>query len=81
MAQAVLQVKHWGNSLGVRLPAAIAKRLNLHANQQVKLSVEADSIVITPIKEALSDKLARFDPERHGGEVMTATHALGAERI
>jgi hypothetical protein len=48
---------------------------------QVKLSVEADSIVITPIKEALSDKLARFDPERHCGKVMTATHTLGAERI
>jgi antitoxin MazE len=64
MAQAVLQVKHWGNSLGVRLPTATAKPHNLHANQQVKLSVEADSIIITPIKEALSDKLAHFDPER-----------------
>jgi antitoxin MazE len=65
MAQAVLQVKHWGNSLGVRLHAAMAKPHNLHANHQVKLSVDADSIIITPIKEALSDKLARFDPERY----------------
>jgi antitoxin MazE len=81
MAQAVLQIKHWGNSLGVRLPAAIAKLLNLHANQQVKLSVEADSIIITPVKESLNDKLARFNPERHGGEVMTSASALGAERI
>ena len=81
MAQAVLQVKHWGNSLGVRLPTAIAKLLHLHANQQVKLSVEADSIIITPIKESLNDKLARFNPQRHGGEVMISTNALGAERI
>lgn len=76
MAQAVLQVKHWGNSLGARLPTAIAKLLNLHANQQVKLSTETDSIIITPIKEALTEKLAHFDPERHGGEVMSATHSI-----
>jgi antitoxin MazE len=67
MAQAILQVKHWGNSLGVRLPSAIAKLLHLHANQQVKLTVEADRLIIAPIKESLSDKLTRFDAERHGG--------------
>lgn len=54
MAQAVLQLKHWGNSLGVSLPAAMAKLFNLHANQRVKLSVEADRIIITTIKGAIS---------------------------
>jgi len=81
MAQAILQVKHWGNSLGVRLPSAIAKLLDLHANQEVKLTVEADRIVISPIKESLSDKLARFDVERHGGEAMVTQSSLGAERF
>ena len=29
----VLTLKHWGNSLGVRLPAAIARAARLHADQ------------------------------------------------
>lgn len=81
MTQATLKVKHWGNSLGVRLPSAIAKLLHIHANQQMKLTVEDDRIIIAPIKETLDDKLARFDQQRHGGEVMTPKDSLGAERF
>lgn len=81
MTQAILQVKHWGNSLGVRLPSAVAKLLHIHVNQQVKLTVEGDRIVIAPIKETLDEKLARFDQNRHGGEVMPVQAPLGAERF
>ena len=81
MAQAILKIKHWGNSLGVRLPSAMAKQLDLHANQHVKLTVEGDRIVIAPIKETLGNKLARFDVQRHGGEAMTTPASLGAERF
>jgi antitoxin MazE len=81
MTQAILQVKHWGNSLGVRLPSSIAKLLHIHVNQQVKIMVEDDRIIIAPIKESLDEKLARFDKQRHGGEVMTIPTPLGAERF
>jgi antitoxin MazE len=81
MTQAILQVKYWGNSLGLRLPASVAKLLHIHVNQQVKLTVEDERIIIAPIKETLDEKLARFDPQRHGGEMMTPKAPLGAERI
>ena len=83
MAEAVLDIKHWGNNLGVRLPASIARAADLHADQRVRITVEGERIIITPMRDqasSLEQRLARFDPDRHGGEAMSADMALGAER-
>lgn len=82
MAEALLSIKHWGNNLGVRLPQAVAREANLHADQQVRVSVELGRVVIEPLPAlpmSLEDRLRCFDPERHGGEVM-ATAPIGAEK-
>lgn len=82
MAEAVLDIKQWSNSLGVRLPAAVARDAHLHVDQRVRVSVEGGQVIITPVTDAaltLEQRLARFDPARHGGEVM-ASKAIGAER-
>ncbi|MFN2376476.1 MAG: AbrB/MazE/SpoVT family DNA-binding domain-containing protein [Candidatus Binatia bacterium] len=82
MAEAVLDIKHWGNNLGVRLPAAVAREAHLRADQRVRVSVENGRVVITPLSATqltLEERLARFDPLRHHGEVMAADR-LGAER-
>lgn len=82
MTEAILDIKHWGNNLGVRLPASVARAAHLHADQRVRVAVEGGRVVITPIENApltLSQRLAQFDPTRHGGEAMT-TEAVGAER-
>lgn len=82
MSEAVLDIKRWGNSLGVRLPAAVARAARLHADQRVRVTVEDGRIVIAPAAEArpsLEERLARFDVARHGGEAMAAGH-VGAER-
>lgn len=82
MAEAVLDIKHWGNSLGVRLPAAIARSAKLHADQRVRVAVEGDRVIIEPITDAapsLAQRLARYDAQRHGGEAMQ-TGSIGAER-
>jgi len=82
MTEAVLDIKQWGNNLGVRLPAAVARAAHLHVDQRVCVSVEEGRVVIRPVADAplsLEQRLARFDPARHGGEVM-ASHAIGAER-
>lgn len=82
MAEAVLDIKHWGNNLGVRLPAAVAKAAHLHADQRVRIEVDQGRVIITPIAEApltLEQRLVRYDPTRHGGEAM-ASEAVGAER-
>jgi len=83
MAEAVLDIKQWGNNLGVRLPAAVAREARLRADQRVRVSVEGDRVVITPLEAAcptLEERLASFDPARHGGEAMATQERLGAER-
>ena len=83
MTEAILDIKHWGNSLGVRIPAAVAREAHLHADQRVRISVEEGRVVITPLGDTLptlEQRLARFDPARHGGEVMVADVPVGAER-
>lgn len=82
MPEAILDIKQWGNNLGVRLPAAVARAAHLHADQRVRVSVEDHRVVITPVGDApltLEQRLALFDPARHGGEVM-ATQPAGAEK-
>lgn len=81
MAEVVLDIKRWGNNLGVRLPAAVARAAKLSVDQRVRVSVEEGRVVITPIAGgalSLEQRLALFDPARHGEEVMTA-EPLGAE--
>ncbi len=83
MTTVVLDIKHWGNNLGVRLPAAIARAAHLRADQRVSVAVENGRVVVTPVEDApltLAQRLARFDPECHGGEAMAAGERLGAER-
>lgn len=76
-------IKQWGNSLGLRLPAAISKAVGLHVNQCVRIATKGSSIVITPCESkptSLEDRLAQYDPARHGGEVMATEQQLGAEK-
>jgi len=82
MAEAVLDIKQWGNNLGVRLPAAVAREAHLHVDQRVRVTVEGDQVIITPVdatKLSLEQRLAVYDANRHGGEQMTTTQTLGAE--
>ena len=82
MSEAILRIKYWGNNLGVRLPAAVARQAKLRAEQSVNVTVEGGRVVITPIARdtlALEERLARFDPVRHGGEAMVS-RPTGAER-
>ncbi len=82
MTEVILDIKQWGNNLGVRLPAAIAREAHLHAHQRVTLSVVDGQVIIKPAAETLTleQRLAQFDAAKHGGEAMATTQALGAEQ-
>lgn len=83
MTEAVLEIKHWGNSLGVRLPAAVARAAELRADEKVRLTVVDGCVIITPIRErmpTLEERLERFDPVRHGGEALATDDRVGAEK-
>ena len=79
--EAAVKIKTWGNGLGVRLTAQIARAAGLTAETLVNVTVENDRIVIVPAappKLTLAQKLAAFDPKKHGGEVMQ-TKPVGSE--
>ncbi len=81
--EAFLGLKRWGNNLGVRLPLNIARAANLHVDQRVRVAIEDGHVVITPVDDAaltLEQRLAFFDPARHGGETMITAEPLGAEK-
>jgi antitoxin MazE len=56
----------WGNSLGVRIPAPIARDINLAHGSAVDLQVEAGRIVLTPVRSSkrylLKSMLAKVTP-------------------
>jgi antitoxin MazE len=83
MSEATLDIKPWGNNLGVRLPAAVARAAQLRAHQRVHITVEDGRVIITPQREqppTLAERLALFDPALHGGESMT-TSPVGREAL
>ena len=44
------KIQKWGNSLGVRIPAAIAEKLRVEAEAEVDVSCRDGAIVIVPIE-------------------------------
>jgi antitoxin MazE len=65
----------------VRIPANVARSARLTEGQPVEMAVEDDRVAITPVgtpRLTLAQKLARFDPKKHRGELMVAGRA-GAE--
>ena len=62
----------WGTSLGLRITKAVAKVAGVEADSQVTISAQPGRIVIETVatRPTLEAMLARFDPVRHGGEVM-----------
>ena len=82
MVEAVLNIKKWGSSLGVRLPAAVAREARLHVDQSVRLSVDGDQVLITPVENSrpsLEQRLSTYDLKRHGGEQLSTRQKLGVE--
>jgi antitoxin MazE len=72
-------LRRWGNSLGVRLPAAIARQARLHDNQTVELKVVADGVLIRPVQPRLSlaERLASYTPM--AGEATAPFHRIPAQ--
>lgn len=81
MVTAHQNIERWGKGLGLRLPAEISETLGLQVGQRVSISIESQSIIVTPCEPckpcepcepssiSLADRLAQFDPVRHGGEI------------
>lgn len=80
---ATLTVQKWGNSLAVRIPAAVARSVRFRAGQPVEVSATDSHVLVRPIGAArlsLAERLEAFDPGVHGGETM-ATRRVGNEAV
>jgi antitoxin MazE len=78
-----LTVQKWGNSLAVRIPAAIARSAHFHLGTLVELDAHDGSIVVKSTgqrKLTLTERLAAFDPKKHSGEVMS-DKTIGLEKL
>lgn len=77
-----MNIRKWGNSLAVRIPAAYAVRLGLEEGAEAKLSVEDGRLIIEPVVKQphyrLEDLLAGMTPEKIHGETETGS-AVGNE--
>jgi antitoxin MazE len=80
---ATLTIQKWGNSLAVRIPAAMARSAHFISGTLVELDAHDGSIVVKAIgqrKLTLNERLATFDPKKHSGEVMSAK-PIGLEKL
>lgn len=83
MKKAVLRVQQWGNSLAVRIPAAVARSAHFKLGQPVEVQAEESAVVVRSVGRptlTLAQKLAAFDSEKHSGEALP-TVAVGREAI
>ncbi len=57
------QIQKWGNSLGLRIPMQLAKKLNLHAGSSVNLEIENGRLVVQTPKYDLESMLDEITSE------------------
>ena len=72
-----------GNSLGIRLPASIAREAQLQVDQVVELSVVEGGVIIRPVQHRLSlaERLEAYEPMAGEPTEAMALPPVGAEVI
>ncbi|BCV21093.1 multidrug transporter MatE [Moorella sp. Hama-1] len=64
-------VQKWGNSLGIRIPLALAQKTGLREGTPVDLLVDEDAIIIRRKHYSLEQLLAQVTPGNTHGEIDT----------
>ncbi|CAN7652263.1 PbsX family transcriptional regulator [Variovorax sp. LjRoot175] len=74
-------IQEWGNGLGVRITAPIAKAAHFARGLPITVEVVEEGVLLRPAgrpRLTLAQKLKAFDPQKHGGEAM-ASQPVGRE--
>lgn len=67
-------IHKWGNSLGLRIPKALAGELEIYDGSSVNLTVENNKIIIFPEKKpVLTEMLNKITEENLHSEVTTGS--------
>ena len=89
MTASSLTIAAWGNSHGIRLSRELMQSLGITPGTPLLATVVGKGCLelrAVPQRPSLHDKLAAFDPQIHGGEVMPdapqgVEFAAGAEGL
>jgi antitoxin MazE len=74
MAPMKTKVQRWGNSLGIRIPKALAQEAALESDSEVDISSQDGKIVISPLKQksvSLRQLLSRVTEANLHAEIAT----------
>jgi antitoxin MazE len=75
-------IQKWGNSLGLRIPSEVVKKMGLKSGDEVSCDLEGDTIVIHIQKPKYSlDKLLDGVTEENSHEETDTGEALGNECV
>ncbi len=64
------RIAKWGNSLGVRIPKAVAKEVGLDEGSNVEVKVSGRNLVLAPARReySLNELVAAITPKNRHGE-------------
>lgn len=62
-------IAKWGNSLGIRIPQALAAQIGLTAGCEVEMVIKNKQIVVSKPKYSLQELLAKVDKNNLHGEI------------
>lgn len=79
----IMNLKKWGNGIGILLPKAILDMLTLKVNDEVEIKVVEDNIVISPVKRkhmTLAERFSEYEGETSQTEFWD-DNPIGKEQI
>ena len=77
-----VQISKWGNSLGLRLPRALARQVGVEEGQKVSIVAEGNRLIVELAVPAyrLEDLLANMTPQKMG-DAFDWGNDLGRENV
>lgn len=72
------QVQRWGNSLGIRIPKALAIQAGIEEGAMIEFEIEDGKLIIKRKQKELDDMLAQITPDNLHKEVSIGD-AVGRE--
>ncbi|MGQ9557930.1 MAG: AbrB/MazE/SpoVT family DNA-binding domain-containing protein [Desulfurispora sp.] len=65
------RIVKWGNSLGLRIPISVARKVGLLEGCPVEFQIAEDALIIRRSYQSLEEMLARVTPDNLPGEMDT----------
>lgn len=65
------QVQKWGNSLGIRIPKAMAMKVGLEEGTEIDFNIDDDKIIIKRKTRNLQELLSKITPDNIHEEIST----------